>query len=162
MYKSDEELFAQAMAACDLPDHPRFSQLSALVSTMLAVGIADLSEASHEDVLVICKQLGYVLEAHADVQLVVDALTKFAETTAAHEAELLREPFRPYDALFYRDRHGQLMATFQMGPKRRVRVPLDEAWERKFALVYQSALRAIEEGEADGLYDAEDGDSDEG
>lgn len=163
MYKSDEELFGEVVSETGLSRHPRFMNLSACVSTLLSLKVGNLSDLPHEEVLILARKFGFEFESHNEARIVVLTIDRFYELREAHDLAERKAPFRCFDAHFFRDRNGRLMATFSMGTTTFRRIELDESWEQKFASVYQDTLvEALKLGVGSyGVHEPEDASSDD-
>ncbi len=162
MYKSDEELFHEVMQESGAAAHPRYMEISACVSTMVSLRVGTLDGMTHEQVLLLAAKFGFRFADHADARLVVQLVDRWHDKRHELDLENRKAPFHAYDAHFFRDPGGRLMATFSMGATTFRPVELSESWERKFASVYQDTLvQALKLGVEHGVHDAEDRDGDE-
>lgn len=143
MYEPDDQLFTEALQEIGQPltDHPQFMLLTAAASTLLAAE-TDVDALNDENLMFMCGKLGFILAEHADVKLVRALLERVAEKKRAREVSIRTEPFQPFEALFYRDRHGQIQARFSMGTFTFPALPIEESWELKFVCAYHDALCA--------------------
>jgi hypothetical protein len=159
VFKSDEELFADALEQTGMHQHRRVLTLSGCATAILALQLGDLSELSHEEVLMLARRIGFEFESHEEATLVTRTVQRFYELQEAHEDAIRQRPFASFGAHIFRDRHGRLMAQFSMGKTTFRPIPLEESWERKFALIHHDALaKALELGvDAYGVHNAKDG-----
>ena len=162
MFLAHSELFTAALESLgeELRAHEQFMLISACASTLIACE-TDAAQLSHEQLLLLAHNLGFALPTHEALRWVTAIVQRFRELKAQHDEALRQTPVQPFDALFYRDRHGRLMARFSMGHTIFPPVELDEEWETMFVRVYhESLVRALaiqsQEG-PDGVHEPEDG-----
>lgn len=160
MFHSHAELFTATLESLgdELRQHEQFMLISACASTLIACD-SDPGQLSHEQLLLLAHNLGFALPTHEALRWVTAIVLRFRELKAEHDERLRQEPIQPFDALFYRDRNGRLMARFSMGHTIFPPVVLDEEWEVMFVRVYHASLAlAIRSQEGpDGVHEPEDG-----
>lgn len=143
MYLSNEELFAMAVTELDVEirEHPNFMLIAAASSALLGTLYGAADSLTEHQTLILCKKLGFALESHDDVRVVMNIMHRFLELQATQQQERADAPLQAFDALFFRDRHGRLMARFTIGLFTFDAVELTEEWEVQFVRAYHESLQ---------------------